>query len=185
MRSRISKLILSGLFTSWITGHVAAQSAIAYRDNKEFDNALIAYQNQEYIKALDYWLPLARHDDLAAQRNIGHLHRRGLGVPQSFDEAFNWYQRAAEKGLSGAQANLADMYDRGQGRPRDARKALQWFLAAAEQGHVIAQFRLGLLLMRGDGVEKRTDHALQWFDLAAKSGYEPAKRHSEILRSQK
>lgn len=190
MRSRIpklSKLLLFGLLSTFYGGLTVeshAQSAIVYRESKEFDAAVEAYKNQHYQAARASWLPLAWQDDLAAMRNIGHLHRNGLGVPQSFDEAFNWYERAAEKGLAGAQANLADMLERGQGREKDPKKALEWFLTAAEQGHVIAQYRLALMLMRGDGIEKRLDHALQWFTVAARAGYKPAERHAKRLQAE-
>jgi len=195
MRSKVRKLskslcaksLCAGLFLAYCGGTIVeshAQSAVVYRESKEFDAAVEAYKNQQYEAARASWLPLAWQDDLAAMRNIGHLHRNGLGVPQSFDEAFNWYERAAEKGLAGAQANLADMLERGQGREKDLKEALEWFLAAAEQGHVIAQYRLGLMLMRGDGIEKRLDHALQWFTVAAEAGYEPAIRHANRLEAE-
>ena len=53
--------------------------------------------------------------DPAAQRNLAHLYRMGLGVAQDFVQAVSWCRLAAESGLAGAQANLAIMYLRGQG----------------------------------------------------------------------
>jgi uncharacterized protein len=189
MRSRIRHFFhffLIGLLAAVVTaqsGTANAQSAVVYRESKEFAAAIEAYENQDFETAFTHWLHLAWRDDLAAQRNLGHLYRYGLGKPQSFEEAFNWYQRAAEKGLAGAQANLADMYERGQGREKDLKRAMEWFLTAAEQGHVIAQYRLALMLIRGEEDGRRQKHALQWFTIAAEAGYEPAVRHAIRLKA--
>ena len=61
--------------------------------------------------------------DPAAQRNLAHLYRMGLGVAQDFGQAVPWCRLAAESGLAGAQANLAIMYLRGQ-RVESGRLAL-------------------------------------------------------------
>ena len=159
-----------------------AKSAIVYRQNDAFSTALAAYERRDFKTAHDHWLPLARTDDLAAQRNIGHLYLNGLGVRQDFSEALKWYLKAAERGLVGAQVNLADMYDRGQGTPRDVERAIDWFLQAARQGDAVAQFRLGTKFARGDGVKLDRKTAAEWYRLAARSGYEPAARHLRRLQ---
>ena len=101
----------------------------------DFVAGVIAYDSGDFVAAYGEWLPLARQDDLAAQRNMGHLYRRGRGVPQDFAVAVNWYRRAAERGLTRAQANLADMYLRGQGVDQDMKEAVTWFHRAATRGH--------------------------------------------------
>ena len=50
-------------------------------------------------------------DDPAAQRNLAHLYRMGLGV----QPGRVLVPLGAESGLAGAKANLAIMYLRGQG----------------------------------------------------------------------
>lgn len=133
-----------------------------------------AFDRGDFVKAYAIWLPWAHRGDPAAQRNLAHLYRMGLGVPQNFVQAAAWYRLAAESGLARAQANLASMYLRGQGVEEDAREAAYWFAVAATNGHALAQFNLALLYLRGTGVERNEAKAAGWLYLAAKAGYRPA-----------
>jgi TPR repeat protein len=149
-----------------------------------FADAVAAYDAQDYTSAYAIWLALAKNGDLAAQRNLGHLYRRGLGVARDFAEARRWYEAAAKKGFAGAQANLAMMYLNGEGVGADNEEAARWFDAAAKQGHVISQYNLGLLYWRGSGVPKDEARALAWLYLAARSGYgEALKAMGQIIPS--
>ncbi len=151
------------------------RDAVVYRDHAGFDQGTAAYDKGDYVAAFAAWLPLAQDGDPAAQRNVGHLYRHGLGVAQDFERAFAWYLRAAELGLSRAQSNLAEMYLRGQGTPVDAAEAARWFETAARQGHAVSQYRLAQLLLRGQGVVANPKAALAWLQLAADAGYGPAR----------
>ncbi len=161
----------------------SAQSAVVYRENKAFATALAAYERREFQIAFENWLPLARQDDPAAQRNIGHLYRNGLGVAQDFAEAMKWYRKAAELGLPGAQANLADMLERGQGldTPNPV-EAAKWFQTAGLQGHVVARFRLARMLAKGNGVAANPKAAIRWYEAAAEGGHPTAGRIAAELR---
>ncbi len=147
---------------------------VATPASADFDSGVRAYDRGDYETAFEAWMPLARDDDPAAQRNIAHLYRFGLGVAQDFKEAAYWYREASEMGLSGAQANLAIMYLRGQGLPADAERAGYWFGRAAVAGHAISRYNLGLLYLRGEGVDRDEARAMGWFHLAAKSGHRQA-----------
>lgn len=136
-----------------------------------FVDALAAFERGLYGQAYDIWLPLARGGDPAAQRNVGHLFRFGLGRPQDFHEAVSWYRRAADAGLARAQANLAMMYLRGQGVEQDAETAAYWMAGAAVQGHAIAQYNLALLHLRGEGVPRNEVLAAGWLYRAAQAGH--------------
>ena len=158
-------------------------SSIVYRKHPGFDSGTRSFDRGNFVAAFKAWLPLAQDGDPAAQRNIAHLYRNGLGVAQDFERAFSWYHRAAELGLSRAQANLAEMYLRGQGAPRDPLEAVRWFQRAAHQGHAMSQYRLAQLLLRGDAAfTKDREAALFWLNLAADAGYEPAR--AALLRRQ-
>lgn len=137
----------------------------------DFEAGVEAYDRGDFLAAYDEWLPLARGGDPAAQRNIGHLYRRGQGVPQDAAVAVNWYTRAAEAGLARAQANLANMYLRGEGVLRDERAAAVWFQRAAMDGHTISQFNLGLMYQQGLGVAADLTKAMGWFSRAAEDGH--------------
>jgi|APSaa5957512535_1039671.scaffolds.fasta_scaffold00283_10 uncharacterized protein len=141
-----------------------------------FIDGVAAFDRGEYAVARKIWLPHAHRGDPAAQRNLAHLYRMGLGVPQDFVQAASWYRLAADSGLARAQANLATMYLRGQGVAEDPREAAFWFTAAAYNGHALAQFNLALLYLRGEGVERSEAKAAGWLYLASKTGHKPALR---------
>ncbi len=142
--------------------------------HSEFADGTLAYQEGDYERAYNEWLPLARAGNAAAQRNIGQLYRLGLGVPKDLKVAANWYRLAADQGLSRAQANLGVMYLRGEGVERDPVKAAEWFSKAADQGHVISQYNLALMLEQGYGVTRNLREAAKWFAEASDGGHEKA-----------
>lgn len=148
--------------------------ALADRTEVEarFKTGVEAYDRGDFAGAFNAWLELAQTGDPAAQRNIGHMYRNGLGVRQDFAVAAQWYRRAADAGLARAQANLAMMHLRGQGLEVNPAQAAFWFLAAAQQGHVVAQYNLGLMHLRGLGVEKSEVKAIAWLYRASKSGHQ-------------
>ncbi|MBT4485958.1 MAG: sel1 repeat family protein [Rhodospirillaceae bacterium] len=141
-----------------------------------FADGVAAYDRGEFPRAREIWLPWAHKGDPAAQRNLAHLYRMGLGVAQDFTQAAAWYRLAADNGFPRAQANLAAMYLRGQGVVESAREAAYWFTAAATAGHVLAEYNLGLLYLRGEGVERSEAKAAGWLYRAASAGHKPAMR---------
>ncbi len=148
-----------------------------------FEEGVKAYEAKDYKKALDEWLPLAKANDPAAMRNVGHLYRRGLGTQQDFKKALTWYKRAATMGFDRAQANVAGMYLNGEGVERDFLQAASWFAKAAEQGHVLARYNLGLMFETGLGVSQNLDKAKALFELAAGDGHPQAKERLALLKA--
>ena len=161
---------------AWAEERDAARISSAEEPRHPFTAGVEAFDRGEYEKARKIWLPHAHRGDPAAQRNLAHLYRMGLGVPQDFVQAVAWYRLAADSGLARAQANLAIMYLRGQGLEEDPRQAAHWFTAAAANGHVLAQYNLALLYLRGEGVERNEAKAAGWLYRAAKAGHKPAIR---------
>ena len=160
-----------------------ATPAAAEEAKSQFKQGVKAYEAGEYVAALKVWLPLAYDDDPAAQRNLGHLYRMGLGVAQDFTKAADWYTRAAELGLTRAQANLGNMYLRGQGVEQDYEEALHWFERAAAQGHPISQYNMGLMYEAGLGIDADDAEAVKWFYLASKGGHAKALSKLALLIS--
>ncbi len=147
----------------------------------DFEAGVQAYDSGDYTTAYNEWLPLAAGGDPFAQRNLGHLYRLGLGVPQNFEVALNWYRRAAEQGLVRAEANLANMLLRGQGVNQSPREAAQWFHRAAVAGHAISQFNIGQMYRKGLAVPQDNAKALAWFELAADAGHDRSIELAAIL----
>jgi TPR repeat protein len=75
---------------------------------------------------------MARHGDAHAEALLGYMYEHGLGVPQSWPAAVDYYLLAAERGDLAGQYLLGLMYDRGFGVSRDVVQAYKWLdLAAA------------------------------------------------------
>lgn len=164
-------------------GVFAEANAQTDKNKAAFEVAVKAYESGDYLAAFKAWLPLAYESDPAAQRNLGHLYRLGLGVTQDFAKAAEWYQRTAEAGLARAQANLANMYLRGQGVEKDPAEAAKWFENAAKQGHVVSQYNLGLLYENGLGIAADDVEAVRWYYLATKGGHAKALAKLALLIS--
>jgi hypothetical protein len=173
--SRRQKYLLASAAFALAAFLVVGTAAPAHAD---FKTGVAAFDGGDFTNAYDEWLPIAAGGDPFAQRNIGHLYRLGLGVPQDFAVALSWYQRAADQGLVRAQANLANMMLRGQGIDRDPEGAASWFHRAASAGHAISQFNIGQMYRKGLAVPQDRGLALGWFHLAADVGH---KRSIELV----
>lgn len=97
------------------------------------------------------------------------LYGSGQGVPQNYEKAVYWHEKAAAQGHAWAQSNLGVLYDQGQGVPQDYAKARQWWERAAAQGKAWAQLQLGGLYANGQGVPQDYVRAYMWNNLAAAS----------------
>ena len=100
--------------------------------------------------------------------------RNEQGVPQDFEEAAEWYRKAAEQGDAQAQFNLGHCYERGQGVPQDFSEAVKWYRKAAEQGHTSAQENLGACYANGRAVIDDPVQAYPWVKLAEERGCDGA-----------
>ena len=141
---------------------------------KQFKQGVAAYDAKKYGRAFELWLPLAQNGDLAAQRNVAHLLRRGLGVEQDLPRARKFYEQSAEFGFVTAQTNLGVMLLEGEGGDAEPDKAAFWLDRAARGGDPIAQFHLARLYETGTGVPPTPGRALGWYALAARSGHQPS-----------
>ena len=114
--------------------------------------------------------PALEHEEAGAQLAIGRMYERGIGVPQGYAKAVEWYRRAAEQGLARAQYNLGRMYDYGRGVTQDYAKAVKWYRRAAEQEFAGAQNDLGFMHEQGLGVPQDYAKAVEWYRRAAEPG---------------
>ena len=94
----------------------------------------------------------AAQDDAVTQSNLGLTYFLGLGVPQDYSLAKQWFEKAAAQGDDIAQYYLGLMYFHGLGVPQNYFLAKQWFEKAATQGGALAQYNLGVMYDQGLGV---------------------------------
>lgn len=100
----------------------------------QVDEALAAYNRQDYTTALQLWRALAEQEDALAQTNLGLMYYNGRGVPQDYAEALKYFRLAAGQGNALAQTNLGVMYYNGRGVPQNYVEAYSWISLAVAQG---------------------------------------------------
>ena len=77
-----------------------------------------------------------------AQYQLGRRYYWGLGVPQDYGKAAEWWQKAAKQGDPYAQFWLGYIYEYGLGVPRNMTQAAEWYQKADKQGHPVAVRRM-------------------------------------------
>ena len=130
--------------------------------------------NQDYTKALKYYIMAAEQGSAEAQQIVGYMYLYGKGTEVNYQEAFRWYRKSAEQNNMESQYCLGLMYFEGKGVETDKKEAFKWFLLAAEQGHSTAQNNLGYFYHQGVGTNKDIEKALFWYTKAADAGNKDA-----------
>jgi len=146
-----------------------------------FEDGFAAHQRGDYATELLIMRPLAAQGNAEAQATVGMIYEEGLGVKQSFAEAFKWYRLAAAQENTAAQNNLGLMYESGAGVPQDYVEAVRWYRLAAAQGYGQAQFNLGSMYSNGLGVTQDYVQAHIWFNLAGASGEADGVKWREVV----
>ncbi|KAI8051098.1 uncharacterized protein B0P05DRAFT_518736 [Gilbertella persicaria] len=105
-------------------------------------------------------------------QKINELYRTGLGYYRSheYQNAYMFFNLAAEHNHKDAQYVLGIMYGRGRGVDQDIQQAVHWYKKSAVNGNLKSHHNLGVCYRDGIGVEKDEVKALYWFTLAAENG---------------
>ncbi len=134
----------------------------------ELEDAQAAIAAGDYVTALRLLGTLADQDNPQAERFLGIMYVKGLGVPQDYALAMRWLRLAADKGVPDAQNEVGLLYQQGQGVERNQAEAVKWFRLAADQGGlVVAQNNLADSYVLGLGVPQDFGEAFKWYRIAA------------------
>lgn len=128
------------------------------------------FDAKNYSAAMNYLMKPDAQKDPKAMNLIGYMYNIGRGVRENHEEAFKWYRRAAEAGLSISQFNLGLMYQHGRGVNKDINEAVKWFLKAAAQNDPDAEMKMGYLAAKGIGIKQDYQQAMKWFRRASEHG---------------
>jgi TPR repeat protein len=109
----------------------------------------------------------AQHGDATSMRNLGLLYNSGMGVPQDYAKAREWWEKAAAKDNVAAIGYLGILYRYGRGVPQDYAKAREWYEKAAALGYSPAMTELGVYYENGLGVPQDYAKAREWYEKAA------------------
>ena len=77
-------------------------------------------------------LAKANAGDAVSEVLVGESYAAGKGVVQDYNEAADWYRKAAEQGDVGAQATVGLLYSIGQGLPQSYVEGYYWLDLAAQ-----------------------------------------------------
>jgi len=138
---------------------IASQSALADYDETSFGEANFTFTAlpRERVDGSSLDLPAlqqkAAHGDPDSQAELAFLHLYGRGgAAKDPGAAFEWVQKAVDKGNTRAMVILAQMYIAGQGVPMDKARAFAVAKQAADLGNVQAEGLEGMQYLFGMGV---------------------------------
>ena len=103
-------------------------------------------------------------NQLTNTKNTGDLNKKQT-------QAFEYFQRAADKGSIAALWNLGLCYKNGIGTLKDEKKAFHYLQLAADKGHGAAQLDVGLCYKDGIGIDRDQAKAFEYIKLSASQGY--------------
>lgn len=126
----------------------------------------MAYQENDFKKALEEFTPLAKNGHAMAQFYLGLLYGFGEGVEKDLVTAVRWWRLAAEQGNTAAQSNLGFMYKYGNGVSPDPVQAYMWSKVASMGGAAFADENLITFAegMTSDAIARAERLAMDWLD---------------------
>jgi uncharacterized protein len=156
----VSRVAAPHLKRSADAGDVEAQAALA--------GILMDYYDESALPgAVQYATRAAAAGNAHAQRTLGFMYARGLGVEQSAQRAAELFREASQRGDGYAAFNLAGLHIEGGVPLADEEECLQLLKVAAQRGVVEAGAVLGDRL----GALDRDEEALTWLLWAAERGF--------------
>lgn len=75
-------------------------------ESEMFVEGMNAYDDSEYVEALEWFLKAAERDHAEAQFACGYMYDKGRGTAANTEKALHWYRKAAERGHEKAQQML-------------------------------------------------------------------------------
>jgi len=105
-----------------------------------------------------------------AERTLGNIYERGLGLSRDLSAAATWYAKSASHDDAGGQYRYGLLLRDGKGVGRDEAKAFELFKLSASRGVTEAEFAAGDVLDRGAGVGRNRTEAARWYQKAADAG---------------
>ncbi len=145
------------------------------------DAAYIAFEQGQYLTALNIAERAANEGDPQAHTLVGRIYAEGLGVPQDEAVAAQWYARGAELGDIESAFALGLLFAEGKGVEKDRAAAARMFEMAAAKGHPYANYNLGILFLNGDGKPENPTRGALHIRYAAEQGVVAAQYDLAVL----
>ena len=148
----------------------------------ELQQAENEFKKKNYFAAFNIFFELAHKNCVQAQYRLAQMYEFARSVEENPQQAFYWYEKAAQNGHTFAQHNLASSYDTGYGVEQNEKQAIFWYEKAAEQGDMLSQSILGFYYFNAlKGVQQNVEKAIKYWQLAVNSGDEQAEKHLALV----
>lgn len=134
------------------------------------DTAYEAFDQGQYVTALQLGVQAAERGEPTAHTLVGRIYAEGLGTSKNSTLAAQWYARGAELGDAEAMLAYGMMLADGKGIEQDRVAAARYFEAAAIRKHPVANYNLALLFLKGDGKPENPHRAFMHMRFAAEAG---------------
>ena len=135
------------------------------------------FNEGDYDNAFKKYEVLANQGSVDSQIFLGWMYQQGIGTNQDFNEAENWYNKAASCDSAEALFYLGKL-NAVRGDETSARK---FYEDSAKHSYSPALFRLGWYYEFGKGIPKDINKALDYYTSASNLGHIFAKKHLAIL----
>ena len=153
--------------------------------SQTYESGLQALKAGDPDDAADTWLLAARQGDPRAQYGLARLYFGGEGVPQHYQKALYWFEKASETGHGPAHMYIGLMHERGLGVRRNLLAAAEWYKKSIEWSRVTeAHYRLGRLYLHGLGTPDNISLAFDLLETAAHKGHRLAQFHMGAIFDQ-
>ncbi len=100
-----------------------------------------------YDCARQNWEAAEKLGSVVANKKLGILYEKGLGVPQDYSKALELYQIAAIKGVPEANGLVGNLFENGLGVDKDLKKAQDWYNKGKEMGDSSVNKKLAALML--------------------------------------
>jgi TPR repeat protein len=122
------------------------------------------------VRANEYFRTANLNDDSPrARRQVAQFFMDRDNALYNFDEAYRWFEMAAEEGDIDAQLTLADLHIDGRHTGKNPLLAMKWYGRAAAKLNPYAQYSLGVIYLQGEEKIIKPDYnqAVMWIEKSA------------------
>ena len=104
----------------------------------QLEEGFALFDAENYNKAMEILLPLAKSGNPLAQARIGLVYQLGLGRKRDMKKAIEWLVFAANQGIGDAAHNLGTLYLTCEpDLPIDSEKSQFWYKKAESLGFIV------------------------------------------------
>lgn len=135
-----------------------------------FQRAMAARINGDFAALFREMSALAEKGYTKAQFRMGWIYEHGIGVPQDYLKAREWYAKAMANGDASAIARTGRLYEGGLGVEKNYDKAAEYYRRAIRAGSPLGYAHLGYLYETGKGVSRDRVLAAEHYRLGMEKG---------------